>query len=119
MKGDEKLAKKINAELKRAYYYFGFEELVPYNVVSENIKKLKEASEDDSELLVKVESYEGTVEKFFNTPELKDDDTFSVPFAKDEPRKSWESYKDDFVDFDLDGEIDVSSDDVVEEDVPV
>ena len=35
------MSKKINAALKRAYYYFGFKEVASYNEVNKNIQKLR------------------------------------------------------------------------------
>lgn len=89
------LAKKINAKLKRAYYYFGFEEIVSYNEVKENIEFLK-GKTDDEALLTKINEFADEIEEFFDTPEKREDDEFSAEFAKEEPRKSWEYYTEDF-----------------------
>ena len=87
------MAKKINAKLKRAYYYFGFEEVVSHDEVRKNIEILKENADDNS--VSKVEQYEAEIEEFFNTA-LSEKFEFPIEFAKDEPRQSWESYTEDF-----------------------
>ena len=59
------LAKKINAKLKRAYYYFGFEEVAAYEKVRKNIDILLEKAADES-VLNKVKEHESEIEEFFN-----------------------------------------------------
>ena len=105
------LAKKINAKLKRAYYYFGFEEVAAYEKVRKNIDILLEKAADES-VLNKVKEHESEIEEFFNTSEKREDSDFFEAFAKDEPRKSWDSYTDDFPE-DIFAD-DVESDDAVE-----
>jgi len=89
------LAKNIRAKIKRAYYYFGFEEVVSYEKVRKNIDILLENAADES-VSTKVKEYESEIEEFFNTSDKREDSDFSEEFAKDEPRKSWESYTEDF-----------------------
>ncbi len=98
------LAKKINAKLKRAYYYFGFEEVVSYEQVRKNMDILLENTADES-VLTKVKEYESEIEEFFNTSEKREDSDFSAEFAKDEPRQSWESYTADFPEEILEGNV--------------
>jgi DNA-directed RNA polymerase subunit B'/DNA-directed RNA polymerase subunit B len=101
------LSKKINAALKRAFYYFGCDKVASYNEVIGNIEKLQELSKDDENLAQKVNEHAATIENYYDTPERKEDESLVADFTKDEPRKSWESYKDDFgeVDFSDDGDI--------------
>ena len=89
------LAKKINAKLKRAYYYFGFEEVVCYDEVKPHMELLKGLPNDES-LSIKINEYADEIEEFFNTDEKKADSEFTAEFAKDEPRKSWEHYTENF-----------------------
>ena len=90
------LAKKINAKLKRAYYYFGFNEVVSYDEVMEHANLLKSLPNDES-LAAKINGYADDIEAFFkNDDEKKADSEFSADFAKDEPRKSWEHYTENF-----------------------
>ena len=89
------LAKKINAKLKRAYYYFGFEEVVCYDEVKPHMELLKGLPNDES-LSIKINEYADEIEEFFNTDEKKTDSEFTAEFAKDEPRKSWEHYTENF-----------------------
>ena len=51
---------------------------------------------DNESLSTKVKEYESEIEEFFNTSDKREDSDFSAEFAKDEPRKSWESYTEDF-----------------------
>ncbi|WP_367263002.1 DNA-directed RNA polymerase subunit B [Methanobrevibacter sp.] len=101
------LSKKINAKLKRAFYYFGCDKVAPYYEVIGRIEKLQELSKDDEDLAQKVNEHADAIESYYDTPESKEDESLVADFTKDEPRKSWESYKDDFgeVDFTDDGEI--------------
>ena len=94
------MSKKINAALKRAYYYFDFKQVVPYNEVVETIQKFKGLEDLDDELANKINQYAEEIEEYFDTPEKREDDTVT-DFAKNEPRKSWEHYTDDF-DFTID-----------------
>ena len=94
------MSKKINAALKRAYYYFDFKQVVPYNEVVETIQKFKGLENLDDELANKINQYAEEIEEYFDTPEKREDDTVT-DFAKNEPRKSWEHYTDDF-DFTID-----------------
>ena len=110
------LSKKVNAKLKRAYYYFGFEQIVPYDDVKEHMDILKAASENDEELSLKVDEYMAEIEEFVNTADYEDE---AQEFAKDEPRKSWESYKSDFPEdvFENSDAIETGDIEPVEEDV--
>ena len=74
-------------------------EVCPYAEVKVNMDKLMSIADDDQ--ISKVNEYADTIEKFFDTPERKEDATIFQEFAKEEPRKSWESYKDDFGEIDL------------------
>ena len=89
------MSKKINAALKRAYYYFDFKQVVPYNEVVETIQKFKGLENLDDELANKINQYAEEIEEYFDTPEKREDDTVT-DFAKNEPRKSWEHYTDDY-----------------------
>ena len=108
------LSKKINAALKRAYYYFGFKKVVPYYEVNETILKFKGLPDLDEELANKINQYADEIEEYFDTPEKREDDTVT-DFAKKEPRKSWEHYSDDF-DFDIN---DLNEENLVESVEPV
>ena len=74
-------------------------EVCPYAEVKVNMDKLMSIADDDQ--ISKVNEYADTIENFFDTPERKEDATIFQEFAKEEPRKSWESYKDDFGEIDL------------------
>jgi len=74
-------------------------EVCPYAEVKVNMDKLMSIADDDQ--ISKVNEYADTIEKFFDTPERKEDATIFQEFAKEEPRKSWESYKEDFGEIDL------------------
>ena len=74
-------------------------EVCPYAEVKVNMDKLMSIADDDQ--ISKVNEYADTIENFFDTPERKEDATILQEFAKEEPRKSWESYKDDFGEIDL------------------
>ncbi|WP_462315157.1 DNA-directed RNA polymerase subunit B [Methanobrevibacter sp.] len=111
------MAKKINAKLKRAYYYFGFNEVVSYGEARKNMDVLLENAADES-VLSKVKEYEAEIEEFFNTSDKREDADFSQEFAKDEPRKSWECYTDDFPEEILAGDVE-SVDEIEPADEPV
>ena len=105
------LSKKINAKLKRAFYYFGCEEVVPYNEVKDQFEKVQALPNDDEEVAARVNEHIDTIEKYFDTPEMKEDET-RTPFAKGEPRASWDSYKDDFAEvLEEDGGVEPAGDD--------
>ena len=89
------LSKKINAALKRAYFYLGFNQIVSYDEVKEHVEILKKNTEDQS-VLDKINSFEEEIIEFNDFVKDQDDFTFPADFAKEEPRKSWESYKKDF-----------------------
>ena len=109
------LAKNIRAKIKRAYYYFGFEEVVSYEKVRKNIDILLENAADES-VSTKVKEYESEIEEFFNTSDKREDSDFSAEFAKDEPRKSWESYTEDFPEDIFSGDVESIGDIVPVED---
>ena len=111
------MAKKIRAVLKRAYYYFGFMEVVPYREIRKRIDLLY-AYDNDEYLQNKIEGYEKDVEKFFNKPELKKDNEFFHEFAKDEPRKSWEHFTDDGFPEDLFDDVEIEDMGEIEIDEP-
>ena len=71
--------------------------VVSYTEVLNHINILKQIPSDD-ELTAKIEEYANEIEEFFDYNKNKDDDKFFVEFVKGEPRKSWESYTDDFPD---------------------
>ena len=89
------LVRKINAKLKRAYYYFGFEQVVPFDEVNNHIEILKENTDDET-VLDKINTYEEEIVNFIDSIKNEDDVDFPVDFAKDEPRNSWESHSADF-----------------------
>ena len=115
------MAKKINAKLKRAYYYFGANAVVPLNEIEGNIIKLKEIAKDNDELITKVHSYATEIKEFCAS--FGEEEDIYEQFRKDEPKSSWEYYTDDFPNVILDklvetglepvkDEIDTESDDV-------
>ena len=108
------LAKKINAKLKRAYYYFGFKEVVSYDEVKPHMELLKSLPNDES-LSVKINEYADEIEEFFNTDEKKADTEFSAEFAKDEPRKSWEHYTENFPEDIFEGDLEPVEEEIPEE----
>ena len=89
------MSKKVNAALKKAYYYFGFKKVVSYDEVEENINILKNNTSDEA-VLNKIEGHEAEIKEFCDS--VKDDEKFEFPvkFAKGEPRKSWEAHTADF-----------------------
>ena len=89
------LVRKINAKLKRAYYYFGFEQVVPFDEVNNHIEILKENTDDET-VLDKINTYKEEIVNFIDSIKNEDDVDFPVDFAKDEPRNSWESHSADF-----------------------
>ena len=111
------LAKNIKAKVKRAYYYFGFEKVVSYGEVRKNIDILLENAAEES-VSTKVKEYESEIEEFFNTSDKREDSDFSDEFNKDEPRKSWESYTEDFPEDIFAGDVE-SSGDIEPADEPV
>ena len=42
------MAKRINAKLKRAYHYFGIDEVVPFEEIEERINHLKGIPADEA-----------------------------------------------------------------------
>ncbi len=90
------LAKKIRAPLKRAFHYFGFDNVVSYPEVKKHMEHLIEQAQDNEEVMEKINEHKDNIEKFFNTLELKEDSSFFAEFAKDEPRASWNHFTDDF-----------------------
>ncbi len=90
------LAKKIRAPLKRAFHYFGFDNVVSYPEVKKHMEHLIEQAQDNEEVTEKINEHKDNIEKFFNTLELKEDSSFFAEFAKDEPRASWNHFTDDF-----------------------
>ena len=88
--------KKPELNERKAFYYFGFKNVVPFNEVNPVINDLREKSADNEELLEKVNSHAANIDSYFDDEELKNDDELLVRFNSQEPRKSWESHKDDF-----------------------
>ena len=88
--------KKPELNERKAFYYFGFNNVVPFNEVNPVINDLREKSADNEELLEKVNSHAANIDSYFDDEELKNDDELLVRFNSQEPRKSWESHKDDF-----------------------
>ena len=89
------MSTKIDTNLKKAYYYFGFKEIVAYEKVKEHIKILK-GLDTPEELSMKINGHADEINEFFSDPELKNDPDFRKKFAKKEPRGNWESYTVDF-----------------------
>ena len=89
------LAKKINARLKRAYHYFGIDEVVPFEEIEERINHLKGVPAEEA-VVIKVSEYADEIAEYFENEKRVADTEFPVAFSKDEPRKSWEQYTDDF-----------------------
>jgi len=89
------LAKRINAKLKRAYHYFGINEVVPFEEIEERINHLKGIPADEA-VVIKVSEYADEIAEYFENEKRVADTEFPVAFSKDEPRKSWEKYTDDF-----------------------
>ena len=98
------MSKKINAALKRAYHYFGFEEVIPYEEAEDKIEHLKGIPADES-VVAKVNKYADEIAEYFENEKRVAETEFPVEFAKGEPRKSWEHYTDDFPEDIFDTEI--------------
>ena len=94
------LVEKVNANVKRAYYYFGANAVVPLNEIEGNITKLKEIAKNNEKLTIKINDYASEIEKFCASFDGEED--IYSEFAKDEPRGSWEYYKSDFPNVTLD-----------------
>ena len=97
--------KKPETEEKKAFYYFGFERLAPFNEVNAIITQLKEKFAEDEEALEKINYHVEFIESYFDDDELKADDSLNVPFKKDKRRAKWASYKKDFPEVDLTEEV--------------
>ncbi len=97
--------KKPETEEKKAFYYFGFERLATFNEVDAVINQLKVKFADDEESLEKINKHVEFIESYFDSDELKNDNSLNVPFKKDKRRVKWESYKKDFPDVDLTEEV--------------
>ena len=98
------MSKKINAALKRAYHYFGFEEIIPYEEAEGKIEHLKGIPAEEA-VVVKVNQYADEIAEYFENEKRVASTEFPVAFAKGEPRKSWEHYTDDFPEDIFDSEI--------------
>ena len=89
------MSNKVNAALKKAYYYFGFKKVVSYDEVKGNIEILKNNASDEA-VLNKIEGHEAEIKEFCEFVEDNENFEFPVKFAKGEPRKSWEAHTVDF-----------------------
>ena len=98
------MSKKINAALKRAYHYFGFEEIIHYEEAEGKIEHLKGIPAEEA-VVVKVNQYADEIAEYFENEKRVASTEFPVAFAKGEPRKSWEHYTDDFPEDIFDSEI--------------
>ena len=98
------MSKKINAALKRAYHYFGFEEVIPYEEAEGKIEHLKGIPAEEA-VVVKVNQYADEIAEYFENEKRVASTEFPVAFTKGEPRKSWEHYTDDFPEDIFDSEI--------------
>ena len=108
------MAKRINAKLKRAYHYFGIDEVVPFEEIEERINHLKGVPAEEA-VVIKVSEYADEIAEYFENEKRVADTEFPVAFSKDEPRKSWEKYTDDFPEDIFDAELEPVDD--VEDDV--
>ena len=93
--------KKPELNQKKAFFYFGFRKVVPFNEVQKAITELSNLQDIDDEIKAKINSFADEIDAYFDSEELKTDDELSVKFNKGEPRKSWESYKKDLPDVNL------------------
>ena len=97
------LAKKLkrpNTDERKAFHYFGFDGIVPFEHVNSRINELKEEFADD-ERLERIHEHVEQIESYFDSEELRNDDTISQKFNKDKRRQKWQSYKKDFKDFEF------------------
>ena len=97
------LAKKLNidTEVRKAYYYFGFEGIVPFKDIIVRINELKEYAGEDHKFSQRVNEHAEAIESFFDSDEMREDDSISQPFNKDKRRKKWQLYSKDFSDFEF------------------
>ena len=95
------IIKKPELNQKKAFFYFGFRKVVPFNEVQKAIAVLSNLQDIDDEIKAKINSFADEIDAYFDSEELKTDDELSVKFNKGEPRKSWESYKKDLPDVNL------------------
>ena len=112
------MVKKIKAPLRRAFHYFGFDHVDSYPEVQKHIAVLKDAADGNEDLLAKIDEHVNTIEKFFNTDELKEDTEFFAEFQNEEPRKSWNHFTEHFDNDILENIKEIVSEDDLE-DVPV
>ena len=96
--------KKPSTEERKAFYYFGFEAIVPYNDIIVRINELKEFSQDDEKKLERVNQHAEFIESYFDSEDMKNDDSIYEAFNKDKRRQKWQSYKKDFKDFEFSSE---------------
>ena len=100
---------------KKAFYYFGFDNVVPFKEVEGAIKKLNDIPDKTEELENKINDFAKEIDAYFDSDELKSDDELFVKFNSGEPRKSWDSYSKDFPDFDITSVVDNDVEDAVDE----
>ena len=97
---------------KKAFYYFGFKTVVPFSDVEKNIKAIKSIPNKTAEAEERINEFVAEIENYFDSPELKNDESLSVKFNSGEPRKSWISYKKDFPKINLKELVAVSEDEI-------
>ena len=81
--------------VKKAFYYFGFRNVVSYKDVKTNIDAIRLCPDMTDEIMEKVNKYALEIENYFDSDELRNDEKLRVKFNSREPRKSWEYYRKD------------------------
>ena len=99
-----KKLKRPTTEQRKAFHYFGFDGIVPFNHVISRINELKEEFSED-ELIERIHEHADHIESYFDSEELKNDGSISQKFNKDKRRQKWDSYKKDFKDFEFSGKV--------------
>ena len=67
--------KKPSEDVKKAFYYFGFKLIVPYEDVNKKKKDLFREFQEDGEFQQKINIQFDVIKDYFDTPELKKDKT--------------------------------------------
>ena len=93
--------KKPTTDERKAFYYFGFDAIVSYNEIIGRIEELKEVAASNDKFVERVNEHAENIELYFDSDEMKNDDSIFEQFNKDKRRQKWQSYKKDFKGFEF------------------
>lgn len=93
--------KKPTTDERKAFYYFGFDAIVSYNEIIGRIEELKEVAASNDKFVERVNEHAENIELYFDSNEMKNDDSIFEQFNKDKRRQKWQSYKKDFKGFEF------------------